>query len=249
MVDCDADGFCSSALFVNYLWHYFPLWVEKNLDFFLHEGKVHGLADCYETFIEKRYNLVICPDSSSNDYEYHEALAKHNIKVIILDHHEAEKVSPCKNTITINNQLSDYPNKDFCGGGIVWQFCRFLNDKLFHDDYYLKFLDIVSLSLISDMMSLTAPETAYLVRKGLEENNLHNPFITYIREKNSYSIGPVSTPMGWAFYITPFVNAIVRSGTMEEKELVFNSFIEYKAFQEIPSTKRGCKGQMEKLVE
>jgi hypothetical protein len=36
---------------------------------------------------------------------------------------------------------------------------------------------------------------------------------------------------------------------MEEKELIFNSFLEYKAFQEVPSTKRGCKGQIEKLVE
>jgi single-stranded-DNA-specific exonuclease len=176
-------------------------------------------------------------------------LNDHNIKVIILDHHAADRVSPYKNTITINNQLSDYPNKDFCGGGIVWQFCRFLNDTLFHDDYYLKFLDLVSLANISDMMSMTSFETTYLIREGLKEENIKNPFISYMREKNAYSIGPVSTPVGWAFYITPFVNAIVRSGTMEEKELIFNSFLEYKAFQEVPSTKRGCKGQIEKLVE
>lgn len=248
-IDCDADGFCSSAIFINYLWHYFPQWVENNLHFFLHEGKVHGLEDCYQSFIDNKYNLVICPDSASNDYEYHKSLDEHNIKVIILDHHSAEKVSPYKNTVTINNQLSDYPNKDFCGGGIVWQFCRFLNDTLFHDDYYLKFLDLVSLANISDMMSMTSFETTYLIREGLKEENIKNPFISYMREKNAYSIGPISTPIGWAFYITPFVNAIVRSGTMEEKELIFNSFLEYKAFQEIPSTKRGCKGQIEKLVE
>ena len=55
--------------------------------------------------------------------------------------------------------------------------------------------------------------------------------------------------MGWAFYIVPFVNAMVRSGTLDEQELLFNSFLEYRAFQEIPSTKRGCKGEFEKLVE
>lgn len=99
------------------------------------------------------------------------------------------------------------------------------------------------------MMSLTEDETAYLVRQGIKDDGLHNPFITYMREKNSYSIGPTPTPIGWAFYIVPFVNAMVRSGTLEEQELIFNSFLEYRAFNMIPSNKRGCKGQMAKLVE
>ena len=45
------------------------------------------------------------------------------------------------------------------------------------------------------------------------------------------------------------INAVQRSGTLEEKELLFKSMLQYEAFQMIESTKRGCKGQQEKLVE
>ena len=65
-------------------------------------------------------------------------------------------------------------------------------------------------------MSLVDNETAYIIREGIKDENQHNPFIVYISEKNAYSLGSEITPIGWTFYIVPFVNAIVRSGTMEE---------------------------------
>lgn len=176
-------------------------------------------------------------------------LNKCGAKVVILDHHEVDDLKVAPLTTIINNQLCDYPNKNFCGAGVVWQFCRFLNDTLFHDDYYKKFIDLAALGLVGDMMSMVSDETALLIREGIKDDNLHNPFITYMREKNAFSIGPTPTPMGWAFYMVPFVNAMVRSGTLDEQELLFNSFLEYRAFKEIPSTKRGCKGEFEKLVE
>lgn len=37
--------------------------------------------------------MIIAPDSSSNEYETHQFLKENNIDVLILDHHEAEKVS------------------------------------------------------------------------------------------------------------------------------------------------------------
>ena len=48
-----------------------------------------------------------------------------------------------------------------------------------------------------------------------------------------------------AFYITPLINALIRVGTMEEKENLFLAFID--GAREVPSTKRGEKGLMEKL--
>jgi len=45
--------------------------------------------------------------------------------------------------------------------------------------------------------------------------------------------------MSVAFYIAPYVNAICRSGTIEEKQTIFESMLKYKAFVEVPSTKRG----------
>lgn len=45
------------------------------------------------------------------------------------------------------------------------------------------------------------------------------------------------------------MNAITRSGTQEEKKLFFDAMLDWKADLEIPSTKRGCKGQMETMAE
>ena len=136
-----------------------------------------------------------------------------------------------------------------CGGGIVWQFCKYMSKELFEDTKYLDFLDLTALSLISDMMDVKELETAYLIQKGILSDNLKNPFIYYLSWKNSFSLGPNPTPIGWAFYITPFINSMMRSGTQEEKEILFKSMLEHYAYKMVPSTKRGAKGQEEKLVE
>ena len=72
VVDADCDGFTSSALLINYLHDCFPTFVEEHIDYCLHEGKQHGLADIMDMVGE--YKLIILPDSSSNDYEYHKEL-------------------------------------------------------------------------------------------------------------------------------------------------------------------------------
>lgn len=249
VVDCDCDGFTSSAILINYLYEIFPSWVENKLHWFLHENKEHGLSDCMDYINKKDFSLIICPDSSSNDYEYHKELQTQGKHIIVLDHHEAAEISPY--AIVINNQLSDYPNKEFSGAGVTWQFCRYLDEMLPNQlDYANKFLDLVALGNMADMMSLQSIETKHLILKGFKEENLNNPFIYGMAQKNSYSLGNKITPMGAAFYIAPFVNSMVRSGTLEEQELLFKSMLKHKAFEEIPSTKRGHKvGEMEKLVE
>ena len=243
IVDSDCDGYTSSALLMNYLYDIFPSFVINNIDYFIHEGKEHGLSDCIDKALE--YNMVICPDSSSNDYEYHKKLKKQNIDILILDHHEAEKVS--EDAIVINNQLSEYPNKDFSGVGIVWQFCRFI-DNILNINNADEYLDLVALGNCGDMMSLKSIETKHLMNKGFKK--LQNPFFYYMADKNSYSLGSTLTPMGVAFYVVPFINAMQRSGTLEEKELLFKSMLKFKAFDIVPSTKRGHKiGDTEKIVE
>ena len=241
VVDSDCDGYTSSALLINYLHDAFPSWTENKIKYFLHSGKQHGLSDCID--LAKNYDLVILPDSSSNDYEYHKQLKN----VIVLDHHEADMIS--QDACIINNQLSDYPNKELSGVGVTWQFCRYL-DSLLNTSYAEEYLDLVALGNMADMMSLKSLETKHLILKGFKEENLKNPFIYGMAQKNSYSLGEHITPMGAAFYIAPFVNAMVRSGTLEEKEILFKSMLKTEAFKEIPSNKRGHKpGEMERLVD
>ena len=142
VVDSDCDGFTSAALLINYLHDLFPAWVENKVDWFIHEGKQHGLSDCID--VAMNYDIVICPDSASNDYEQHKQLQDAGKSCIVLDHHEADYIS--ENAIIINNQLSSYPNKEFSGVGIVWQFCRYMDDKM-GNNLADNYLDLVALGL------------------------------------------------------------------------------------------------------
>lgn len=85
VVDSDADGYTSSALLLNYLYDLFPAFVKNNIDYYIHDGKEHGLSDCIDMILESNYKLVICPDSSSNDYEEHRRLSEKNVQVLVLD--------------------------------------------------------------------------------------------------------------------------------------------------------------------
>lgn len=248
IVDADCDGFTSAALLINYLYDSFPTFSENHISYYIHNGKQHGLSDCYEKALN--YKLVICPDSSSNDFEYHQILHDHGTEVLVLDHHEASvNPSEYENACIINNQLSAYPNKEFSGVGITWQFCRYLDELSGNEiaDYYL---DLVALGNMADMMSLKSIETKHLIIKGFLDENIKNPFIYGMAQKNSFSLGGKITPMGAAFYIAPFVNSMVRSGEPDEKELLFKSMLKHEAFKMIPSTKRGHKiGEMERVVD
>lgn len=240
-VDSDVDGYTSAAKLANYLYNLFPAFVVNNIIFRFHDGKEHGIiAD----EIPSNVKLVIAPDSSSNDYEEHEKLKERGIDVLVIDHHEAEKISDY--ACVINNQLCDYPTKSLSGVGMVYKFCQFI-DSIMDVDYADSGLDLVSLGMIADMMDLRDFETKHLIHKGLE--NIHNPFFSYMIERNAYSLKDEITPIGVAFYIAPYVNATVRMGSPEEKRLMFESMLTYKAFEQIDSTKRGCKGQKESIVE
>ena len=96
------------------------------------------------------------------------------MQTIILDHHEAEHIS--EDAIIINNQLSDYPNKNLSGAGVVWQFCKYL-DSLLEKNIADNYLDLVALGLTGDMMSLQSIETKHLINKGFKDENIQNPFI------------------------------------------------------------------------
>lgn len=96
-------------------------------------------------------------------------------------------------------------------------------------------------------MDLRDFETKHLINKGLKQ--IRNPYFKGMVEKNSYQLGGDLTPIGVAFYIAPYVNATIRMGTQNEKLMLFESMLDFKGYELIPSTKRGCKGQQETRVE
>jgi single-stranded-DNA-specific exonuclease len=187
---------------------------------------------------------VIAPDSSSNDYEVHKLLHEKGIDVLVIDHHEADHVSEF--ACVINNQLCDYPTKSLSGVGMVYKFCSYI-DSLLNVSYADEYLDLVALGLIADMMDLRDFETKHLINLGIEQ--IRNPYFKGMTVKNAFSLGSTITPFGVAFYIAPYVNAVTRCGTQEEKLILFESMLDHKAYELIDSTKRGCKGQKETRVE
>ena len=240
-IDSDCDGYTSAAALINYLNCLFPGFVQNNIYYRIHTGKQHGLI--LET-IPNDVKLVIAPDSSSNDYEVHAELAARGVDVLVIDHHEADKVS--EDACVINNQLCDYPTKSLSGVGMVYKFCSYI-DELLNVDYADQFLDLVALGMIADMMDLRDYETRHLITRGLE--NIRNPYFKGMIDKQSYQLKDGISPIGVAFYIAPYVNATIRMGDQDEKLILFESMLDYRGYELIESTKRGCKGQMETRVE
>lgn len=240
-IDSDCDGYTSAATLINYLNCLFPGFVQNNVFYRIHTGKQHGIIP---DTVPEGIKLVIAPDSSSNDYDAHKQLADKGIDVLVIDHHEADKIS--ENACIINNQLCDYPTKSLSGVGMVYKFCSYI-DGLLNVDYADQFLDLVALGMVADMMDLRDYETRHLITLGL--NQIRNPYFKGMVAKQEYQLKGEITPFGVAFYIAPYVNATIRMGTQDEKLMLFESMLDYRGYELIPSTKRGCKGQQETRVE
>ena len=251
VVDSDNDGFTSATIMYNYLRDLMP---DCKIDYILHEGKQHGLQDHIKSLTEggEHYGLIILPDSSSNDYVYHEQLSDLGTSVLVLDHHITD-TELSENAVVINNQLSPrYKNKELTGAGVVYQFCRYLDLKL-GKSFADKYMDLAAWGIIGDMGSMLELENRYIVKEGLK--NINNKLLWALMEKQAYSItGAMSpskqqlidamNPISVAFYIVPLVNAMIRVGTMDEKCRLFEAFLDGDKM--IPSGKRGAKGTMER---
>lgn len=233
-VDSDNDGMASAALLLNYLHRCMPEVVEQRFYWGLHNGKYHGI-DLTKVALDST-SLVIVPDASSNEYDLHAMLAGMGVDVLILDHHDAEYESG--NAVVVNNQLDNYPNKTLCGAGVVWKFCQAL-DEYWDVNYADDFRDLAAWAIIADMMDLRDYETRQIIKTGL--TNIKNPLLEQMVKSNEYLLKDGLTPHGISFSITPYINAMMRVGDAEEKALLFEAMLEWKSYEEVPSTKRGHK--------
>ena len=135
VIDCDMDGYTSSALVYLYLTEVIKSYTgwDFSIDYHIPEGKEHGLEVVMPFLSEKKkYDLIILPDSSSNDYDYHQLLSEMGYDILVLDHHLAERYS--LDAVVINNQLSEnYPNKALSGVGVVYKFFEYFENRI--EDY------------------------------------------------------------------------------------------------------------------
>lgn len=235
--DCDCDGVTSAALMIQYINDNFP---SISVDYIIHDNKEHGLDNKSMLEIEpKKPDLLIIPDAGSNDLRQLKTLKSAGIDVIVLDHHdESEKVTRLKSiyrlenlndfAVIVNNQMSSKVNdKSMTGVGIVYKFCSVVDERLKRDTVN-KYLDLVALGMIADSCDLTQLQTRYLVLEGIKQiqnETNHNKFISELVKSQAYSLHSKATILGISFYIAPLVNALIRLGTKDGKEIMLKAFL------------------------
>ena len=256
LVDVDVDGFTSAALLINYINMQKELgdeWKDYSGEIVpvFHKSKTHGLDDremMTRIRDEIKPDLFVIPDASGTDYQY-QALTDLGIDLLVLDHHDTRYYGDNEKVIVVNNQHSKkYTNKNLSGVGVVWQFCRVLDEKLtlVCAD---QFLDLVAVGNIGDVMDMRSDETRFLCRLGLMRENIRSQFLNYVqftdytlrdKEMNTETVG---------FSIAPKFNAVCRIGDDTEKGFLFDSLLDSKALMKVPNGKRGHTGEEVALVE
>lgn len=216
LVDPDTDGQTSASIMYRYLKLIKP---DVKLTYSIHTGKQHGLSRDVE--IPENIDLLILPDSGSNDVEQCKELQEKEIDIIILDHHEINKTNPY--AIVVNPQNCNYANKNISGCAVVFKFLQALDDETWND-YADNFLDLVALGLIGDSMNIKEYETKRLIEKGLSK--IRSKLFKALIDKQSYSMNNIINTNNVQFYIVPLINGLIRAGDYDEKDLLFRGFIE-----------------------
>ena len=118
-------------------------------------------------------NLVIAPDSSSSDVEWHYVLKDKGIDLLILDHHEIDVDIEGTPACVINNQDGNYPNPTLSAPGVVYKFLDEFEYTYFEElgltPNAHEYMDLVATGLVSDLMDMRNPETRFLVLQGLKD--------------------------------------------------------------------------------
>ena len=94
------------------------------------------------------------------------------------------------------------------------------------------------------MGSVLSLENRYIMKNGF--GHVTNYFFQKAIEKQSFSMQGKVNPMTVAFYIVPLMNAMIRVGSMPEKERLFEGLIE--GHKMVPCNKRGAKGTFEEVA-
>lgn len=239
LVDSDVDGFTSGALVYLFLINECQYPKEK-IQIFHHQKKTHGLSNekVFKEIKKSDINFLIIPDAGSNDITQIKELLKIGKRILILDHHQINDEE--QNTlfsdqngnivgVIINNQLDEYSNS-FAGVGVTYKFLTALTeDELIH------YMDLVAIGNIADSMLINDFELRYVVDKGLKNinNELIKEFIVDAKLEEDL------TPTDISFNVANKINAVIRYGSLQEKEDLFKALIGEE--EEIEYTPRKSK--------
>lgn len=216
--DYDVDGITSITILKKFLLDR-GLSVGEYTPNRLDEG--YGLnKEAVKVIHEQGYTLMItvdCGISGNEEISYSQELG---MEVIVTDHHEpGEKIPNCLAVVDAKRKDNKYPFNQLAGVGVVFKLIQAISIKLNLDaKEYLKYLDIVCVGTISDIVPLV-DENRVIAKLGLKlipmtKNIGLRTLMQSIgyREINSNSI---------SFGVAPRINACGRMGAQEEALKLF----------------------------
>lgn len=210
--DYDVDGITSVAVLKSYLLerganvsHYLPNRLEEG----------YGLNnEAIDKIVADGTNLLITVDCGISAYEEIEYAKSKGLKVIVTDHHECPVVLPEAIAILdAKRPDSTYPFSSLAGVGVTFKFVQAISKKLDLDrKTYLKYIDIVSLGTIADIVPLV-DENRIIVKYGLIlMEQTRNIGLKALINASGYANGEPLSSTVISFGLAPRMNAAGRMG-------------------------------------
>lgn len=218
--DYDVDGITSISVLKKFLVER-GLTVAHHIPNRLEEG--YGLnKEAIEKIAEDAYTLMITVDCGISGIEEVDFAKELGIQTIITDHHEPlEELPKALAIIDPKRKDSQYPFNQLAGVGVVFKLIQAIGMKLqLEEKEYLKFLDLVCVGTISDIVPLI-DENRVIAKLGLKLVNVtKNLGLKYLLQVAGYKQIDSNTI---SFGIAPRVNACGRMGHENEALDIFLS--------------------------
>jgi len=202
--DYDVDGACATSLFVRYFNH-----INQKHFFYIPDRTEDGYGaskKLFQKLILKKPKLIIMVDCGSTSNEAIEYLNKHQIKSIIIDHHEINKPYP-KSNVIINPKKKHIKNENtlLCATAITYFFIETIVQKNKSNFKISNFLIYVLLATICDVMPLRKINKI-IAQNTIDNFNIKNHIaLNYIFDQ--YNLKKKLTIEDLGFLIGPIINA------------------------------------------
>ena len=217
--DYDVDGITSITVLKKFL-KTCGLEVDYYIPNRLNEG--YGLnKNAIDKIKEGGYTLIITVDCGISAIEEITYANELGIETIVTDHHEPlDELPPAIAVVDLKRKDSNtYPFKSLAGCGVVFKVTQALGMKLgMEEKEYLKYLDIVCVGTISDIVPLV-DENRVIAKLGLRLVEVtKNPGLKALLKASGYKQVNSNTI---SFGIAPRINACGRMGYEEEALKLF----------------------------